>query len=81
MTITSAKGDPLTAALNSSQPFWRLREVAREMLTSGMEGSAVLEQLEALRQSVRNGPHPEQEDVVLDVMDVLEDWVPPHLRL
>ena len=81
MTLASSKRDPLTVALNSSRPFWSLRQAAREMLASGMERPAVLELFEALREAVRHGPRPEQEDVVLDVMDVIEDWAPPHLRL
>lgn len=50
-------------------------------LESGMDRATVLDRFESLREEVRRGSHPEHEDVVLEVMDVLEDWAPPHLRI
>ena len=81
MTIVSRHGDPFTQALSSSTPFWSLRDVARGMLESGMDRATVLDRFESLREEVRRGSHPEHEDAVLEVMDVLEDWAPPHLRI
>jgi hypothetical protein len=68
-------------ALNSEQPLTRVRELARRELQHGVSRSEVLGQLESLRLELRGGEKPEDEDVVLDVMDFVTGWSSPHMKL
>jgi hypothetical protein len=68
-------------ALNSEQPLTQVRELARRELQHGVSRSEVLGQLESLRLELRGGEKPEDEDVVLDVMDFVSGWSSPHMKL
>ncbi len=68
-------------AVNSEQPLTQVRELARRELQHGVSRSEVLGQLESLRLELRGGEKPENEDVVLDVMDFVSGWSSPHMKL
>ena len=68
-------------ALNSEQPLTQVRELARRELQHGVSRREVLGQLESLRLELRGGEKPEDEDVVLDVMDFVSGWSSPHMKL
>jgi hypothetical protein len=67
-------------ALDSEDPVAALRSsVADELRHHSRE--RVLNDLEELREALREQGQDEAEDVVLDVMDFLTGWCSPHERL
>jgi hypothetical protein len=81
MTIADRPANPLEAAIASPTPSASLRAAVRQMVERGFSRPEVLEALEELRDEVRRGPRPDDEDVVLDVMDAVAGWAPAHIRI
>lgn len=81
MTIANHPRDPLAAALRSADPLLSLRVTVRGMLAAGVSRPDILAALETLRAEVRQGSRPDDEDIVLDVMDAVTSWTSPQLRI
>jgi hypothetical protein len=71
----------LLEAVHSRAPLSDLRSLVRDELAADIPRKEVLEQLEALRQELREAGEESQEDVVLDVMDFVTGWASPHMRI
>ena len=73
------------AKLSSDAPpgtfFLRVSELARELLKGGFEREELLKIFEHVRPHLRKMGRGEQEDELLDVMDQLDGWCSPHVRL
>jgi len=80
MTLLEREREALQAPPTHTELVLRLRAVVKEALASGVTREAVLADLERLRVELRRDD-PEREDVVLDVMDFVEGWASPHMRL
>jgi len=68
-------------ALQSPEPVMRLRELVRAELEHDVSRREILGQLESLRIELRGSARPEDEDVVLNVMDFVSGWTSPHMRV
>jgi hypothetical protein len=68
-------------ALNSPDPVLQMRDLVRSELEHNVSRSEVLGQLESLRIELRGNGTPEDEDVVLDVMDFVSGFSSPHMKL
>src|SRR4051812_33352867 len=72
--------DCFESALQSPEPVSRLRSLAREMLSRGLDQALILERFEAARRGLREADRERDEEAVMDVMDCLVGWCSPQLR-
>ncbi len=68
-------------ALGSPNPVAALRRLAQQLLDGGSEPAAVRTQFEEVRRRLREEAREADEDAVMDVMDFLDGWCSPHVRL
>ena len=66
----------MTAAPSHDELVLRLRAVVKDELSAGTPREEVVKALVELREN-----DPEFEDVALDVLDFVEGWANPHLRI
>ena len=81
MTLRSREQEAFAAALKSRDPLFSMRDAAAELLAAGIRRDHLLRELEDFRYEARTGQRPEDEDVVLEVMDFLDGWSSPHVKL
>jgi hypothetical protein len=67
----------MLAAVEHVEGLERLRAVVKRLLDDGADGEVLMEDLRQIRGLVS----PDDEDVVLDVMDLLTGWCAPEFRL
>jgi hypothetical protein len=68
-------------ALNGPEPLTRLRDLVRTLQAQGSNQAEILALFEASRQDLREAGCDQEEDILLEVMDFLEGWCSPHMRL
>ncbi|HEX4214031.1 MAG TPA: hypothetical protein VIA06_12000 [Candidatus Dormibacteraeota bacterium] len=69
-------------ALRAEYPLLALREIVRGQLDrDGIGHDLVLEELHAFVSRLRAAKRPEDEDVVLDVIDFVTGFCSPHMSL
>jgi hypothetical protein len=73
--------DALDQALQSSEPLQEVRRVAEQLARDGLSKAAVLEQFEQTRQRLRVQGKEREEDLLLEVMDFIEGWCSPHMKI
>ena len=73
--------DRLTDALCSEDPEKNLADTVRTLVAQGMERDAVYDELEKLRDRLREAGRQAADDLVLDGMDLLTGWCSPHARI
>jgi hypothetical protein len=72
----------LYAALASGDRLESLRRAAERELEAGASREQLVAALEELRGDLRRvGGRDEDDDVVLEVMDFVNGWCSPHMRL
>jgi hypothetical protein len=73
--------DALNLALQSSEPLQEVRSFAEQLTRDGLSKAAVLEQFEQTRQSLRVQGKQREEDLLLEVIDFIEGWCSPHMKI
>jgi hypothetical protein len=81
MTLRSREQEAFSQALRKREPLLALRDALREFLSAGATRENLLRELQDFRYEVRKSRNPQNEDVVLDAMDIVEGWVSPHMRV
>jgi hypothetical protein len=71
----------LKEALASPKPALELRSLVLRLNDQGMTKDVILDQLERVRKKFRAAGREKDEDAVMDVMDFLEGWCSPHMKL
>jgi hypothetical protein len=74
--IPPSFADALAQALKASEPLTALRTLAAAELAKGTQREVLVDWFEAAR-----ARFPEQEDVLLEVLDFVVGWCSPHMKL
>lgn len=76
MTLLERERETLAAAPSHDELVIRLRSLVKDELSQGTDRTEIIATLQDLRER-----DPDQEDVVLDVLDFVEGWSSPHMSL
>lgn len=68
-------------ALRSIDRPSALRRLAQDLLNEGRSSDNVQSEFESVRQQLRKDGRADDEDAVMDVMDFINGWCSPHMRL
>jgi hypothetical protein len=71
----------LELALGTPRPVESLRTLASDLLAAGHDRAKVLGMFEGARNRLRAAGREGAEDAVLDVMDFVNGWCSPHMKL
>ena len=69
------------AAIRRTDKVGGLRSLAIELFSEGYDGADIVRLFEAFRLDLAKAGRGVEEDAVLDVMDFLEGWCSPHMKL
>jgi hypothetical protein len=78
---TVAVRERLLAALVSENQFASLYALTKSLVGEGYERQALVDEMERLREALREDDRENDEDVVLDVMDCLTGFCGPDMRI
>jgi hypothetical protein len=81
MKLTMTFEKALDLALQAIEPLREVRILAEQLLHDGFPRAAVLEQFEQARQGLRDQGKEKEEDLLLEVMDFIDGWCSPHMKL
>ncbi len=73
--------ESVEAALRSARPLDKLRLVAQEFLSIGTPREQVFDLFDHTRLELRKAGREADEDAVADVMDFIDGWCSPHMRI
>lgn len=71
----------LDQALASSDPVRELRSIIMHLNAEGLAKDDILAHLERRRRELRAAGRDREEDAVMDVMDFVNGWCSPHMKL
>jgi hypothetical protein len=69
--------DDLVMAMQSPQPALHFRESVKRLVDAGADRDDVRVELEGLREKAPEA----EEDVILEVLDFLQGWCNPNMRI
>lgn len=73
--------ESLTVALAAPNPFQAVRSLAEGFLLRGESRDTLYKKLEQARQQLHKQGREADADVVLDVMDLVDGWCSPHVKI
>ena len=71
----------IEVALHSPEPFKQLHALAVYLLDQGSDRATVIQDFKKVQRQLRAADREAEEDVLMDVLDCLEDWCSPHMRI
>jgi hypothetical protein len=71
----------IEVALHSPEPFKQLHALAVDLLDQGSDRATVIQDYKRVQDRLRAADREAEEDVLMDVLDCLEGWCSPHMRI
>jgi hypothetical protein len=81
MSIGMSIEEQFAEALSTSDPRVSLRSTAQALLAAGNDHADVVAELEKYRTVLQARGQDDDEDIILEVLDFLEGWCSPHMKL